>query len=174
MKIFDSLTYTEDNCVLDDDELSEGQIYKEKHHPRWKNIIRWGAEKERVRKLILEFKPDVVSINAMHTPMYDSAYDMARLVKMVDMNIMVLMGGAHPSIAPEHVLKNSMTDYVLMGEGEHSIVDLLNCIEKHIEPYDVDGLVFREYKTDSKNHIYRDGDFDYIIHRNEKKIGLKI
>ena len=90
VKIFDSLVYTEDNCILSDDKLSEGQIYKKNHHPSWNNIISWGASYKRIEKKIREEKPDVVSITAMHSPMYDTAYKIAEIAKEINFNISII------------------------------------------------------------------------------------
>lgn len=169
VKIFDSLVYTEDNCILSDDKLSEGQIYKKNHHPSWNNIISWGASYKRIEKKIREEKPDVVSITAMHSPMYDTAYKIAEIAKEINFNIKVIMGGSHPSIAPEHVLRRSQVDYVLMGEGEDSIVELMKCISERSDPVLVDGIAYRIYNHNRDLHEYRYNDTDYSIHINPKK-----
>ena len=166
VKIFDSLVYTEDNCVLSDEKLSEGQKYKKTHHPRWRNIISWGASYERIEKVISEEMPDVVSITAMHSPMYDTAYKVAEIAKKYKAK--VIMGGSHPSIAPEHVLIKSQVDYVLMGEGEDSIVELMRCIDEDTAPEYVDGIAYRVYNNNEKSHEYRIDDNDFNIHINQK------
>lgn len=142
VKIFDCLVYTEENYVMEYETLPGGQKEKVDNHPSWRNVIYWGARKERIMESVEEFMPDIVSITSMHTPMYDSAYMVVDMIKAIYPNIIIFMGGPHPSIAYEHVLKNARVDYVLLGEGENSIVELVNCIENKIEPYDVDGIVF--------------------------------
>lgn len=44
VKIFDSLVYTQDNCVINrSDRLSSGQVQKMNEHPLWSFLIRWGS-----------------------------------------------------------------------------------------------------------------------------------
>jgi len=40
------------------------------------------------------------------------------------------MGGAHVSCDPEGVLKSSLVDYIILGEGETRLPLLLNQIER--------------------------------------------
>lgn len=167
--IFDSLVYVEDNCCLEDSQLSEGQKDKKVHHPSWRNIFRWGASYERIEQKIRDENPDVVSITAMHTPMYDTAYKVAEIARMVNPAIYIIMGGSHPSILPEHVMKFSVVDYVLMGEGEQSIVKLLECIQKDLDIMDIGGIVFRKYYEKTNCHRYRADDDYYTIYINEEK-----
>lgn len=142
--IFDSLTYFEDNKVLYDNEMSEGQRNKKKSHPALHNIIRWGSNFNRIKEYVKQFFPDVVGITSMHSAMYDTAYQVIEIVKTIIPQSIVIVGGAHASVAYEHILNHTNADYVLMGEGEESIVQLLNCIDNKEYPDKVDGIAYRK------------------------------
>ena len=100
-------------------------------HPVWKEV---GA-------VIKNFSPDVVGISTM-TSSYPSALMVARIVKKIS-SATVLMGGVHPSILHEEVAANDDVDYVVRGEAENTILDLIQNIERGLEPEGVRGLTYR-------------------------------
>jgi anaerobic magnesium-protoporphyrin IX monomethyl ester cyclase len=98
---------------------------------RVENIIEWG-------------KPAVVGIST-HTETYGAAMEIARKVKLLDEKIKVVLGGPHPSIMPEQVLGETSVDYVIAGEGEETIVELLRYIlEGRSDPAEIPGLAYRD------------------------------
>src|SRR4030042_1351487 len=54
------------------------------------------------------------------------AYRMAKRLKAMD--IPVIIGGTHPTFLPDEALEYA--DFVIRGEGEHSLVELLEYLEK--------------------------------------------
>ena len=103
---------------------------KDDHH------VIWDQVNERLRKL----KPDVVGITVM-TPKLASALKVAEIVKTQD-DIPVIFGGPHPTIAPESILESSFVDYVVRGEGEETIVELINQFEGDGKLSEIKGLSF--------------------------------
>jgi anaerobic magnesium-protoporphyrin IX monomethyl ester cyclase len=98
---------------------------------RVENTIEWG-------------KPAIVGISA-HTETYGAAIEIARKVKLLDEKIKVVLGGPHPSIMPEEVLGESSVDYVVAGEGEETIVELIRYILKGKgDPSEILGLAYRD------------------------------
>ena len=98
---------------------------------RVENVVEWG-------------KPAVVGISA-HTETYTAALEIARKVKLLDEKIRIVMGGPHPSIMPERVLQEARIDYVVMGEGEETLVELLrHILEGSGDPAEIPGLAFRD------------------------------
>jgi len=91
-----------------------------------------------------EFKPDIVGITSV-TRDYNIASIYAKIAKKHDLP--VIIGGTHISALP-FTLTNDI-DVGVIGEGEETIIDLLNVIEK--EGYldnksmldKIDGVVFR-------------------------------
>ena len=56
------------------------------------------------------------------------AYRMGNQLRAL--NIPVIMGGAHPTFLPDEALEYA--DFVIRGEGEHSLVELLEYIDKGV------------------------------------------
>ena len=61
----------------------------------------------------------------------------------------VVFGGAHASVAREELLKESVIDYAIYGEGEIPLAGLAELLEKEIRPTaarlrEIKGLIFRD------------------------------
>jgi anaerobic magnesium-protoporphyrin IX monomethyl ester cyclase len=54
----------------------------------------------------------------------------------------VIYGGPDPSTAPDKYLKKGFGDFVVMGEGERAIVELLHALDRGDMPLDLKGLAF--------------------------------
>ncbi|MEK6731620.1 MAG: radical SAM protein [Pseudomonadota bacterium] len=56
-----------------------------------------------------------------------------------------VIGGHGPSPEPEYFLKISQADAVVMGEGENTIVELVNAIARHQSLSDVQGIAYHDH-----------------------------
>ncbi len=96
-----------------------------------------------VRDVLESFRPDVVGITAK-SQNFASACVVARLAKELCERTTVVVGGPHPSMVGLDVLKCRDIDVVVRGEGERTIVELLNAITEH-RPFDeIHGIAYRE------------------------------
>ena len=93
-----------------------------------------------IAQAIEDFLPDVVGISSM-TATYASTLQIAKVTKRVAPRCRVVLGGKHPSETSELVLENRDVDYVVIGEGEETIVELLDNLDS---PEKVRGIAFRE------------------------------
>lgn len=100
------------------------------------------TEKEMLEK-IKKISPDVVGIT-MNTTNRFEALSLAKKVKLM-LKIPIILGGPHPSLLPEQLLKNySYIDYVIRGEGEENIVPLIKSIEKKYSLKKIKGISYKE------------------------------
>ena len=72
---------------------------------------------------------------------FPEAVKESRRLKGIHPGITVMLGGAHPSGAPEDCLESGAVDYVVVGEGEIALTMLLNALEGKPKPEDIPGLV---------------------------------
>lgn len=79
--------------------------------------------------------PRVFGISAMTTNI-NKAYKISKIIKEIDKNAIVIMGGIHPTVAPEEVLKNGYIDFVVRGEGEKATLALLQEIKGDNKNFD--------------------------------------
>jgi radical SAM superfamily enzyme YgiQ (UPF0313 family) len=91
---------------------------------------------------LAELKPDLVGIAALFTPYYREALEVAVRVKK-HRAVPVVMGGSHVSAVPESVLTHPCVDYVIRGEGERPLVELLRCLQGYQRLADVPNLGYK-------------------------------
>lgn len=98
---------------------------------------------EQIKKQIESKKPKIVGITST-TPEFKRALDALKLTKKVDPKIVTIMGGAHPTILPQTV-NSRYIDYIIMGEGEPSIVKLVDYVlKKKGKLKDIKGVGYKE------------------------------
>jgi radical SAM superfamily enzyme YgiQ (UPF0313 family) len=105
------------------------------------------------RKFVLElfrdeldnFKPDIAAISS-YTATYNQAIKIAGFLKS-KISIPVVMGGLHVSFLPGETLKNREIDFVIRGEGEETLIELIEYLEGKRAISSIDGVSFRESDT---------------------------
>jgi len=88
-------------------------------------------------------KPDVVGITSMFTSQRKNMHKVVQLVKNIAKEIKVIVGGAHPTSAPQSVLTDNNVDAIIMGEGENSIHPLIEALLQGNDLNKLDGVGFR-------------------------------
>jgi len=109
-----------------------------------KEFKRYGLSFDKIKTEIDRFKPDVVGVSCLFSTQAENSHKVIQLAKEVDPDIITLFGGAHPSALPELVLKDCNVDFVIIGEGEYTLRDLLRVLEKGSSFSEMDGLAFKE------------------------------
>ena len=94
---------------------------------------------QEIKNTVENFKPDLVGITAL-TGTYKSAEIIARIVRDFDPGIRLVIGGVHPTILPDEVIKNDMFDFVVRGEGEHTFLEIARGEKKE----NILGLTYRD------------------------------
>ncbi|MFA6428772.1 MAG: radical SAM protein [Candidatus Buchananbacteria bacterium] len=88
-------------------------------------------------------KPTIVGLTAMTFTLID-VIKVAQLVKKINPQIKVVLGGPHVNIYPAETLANPEIDFLVLGEGEQAFVDLLENINDLNKLKQIRGLVFKE------------------------------
>ena len=109
-------------------------------NPVWINVVK------KLACLLEEFNPDIVGIT-MPTAKYDVSIELIKFIKKKNKNLKIAVGGPHPSILPEDTLKIEGVDFVIRGEGEETLLELVNLLEKNKSLSQIKGL---SYKNNSK------------------------
>ncbi len=92
------------------------------------------------RELLDRVKADLVGISCM-TLQRDYVLSLARTMKRK--GIAVVVGGPHPTLAPEEVLRNVNVDYVVSGDADKSFPDLLAALERDGPLSEIAGLGYK-------------------------------
>ena len=104
------------------------------------------AEELTVSDLVQRIKhsnPSVVGISAV-TPNIHVALKLANEIKRVLPDITIVLGGVHPTLFPQQILKNGGVDIVVIGEGEYTMLELSETLDRGRELSDVLGIAYRK------------------------------
>ncbi len=101
---------------------------------------------EDVSSKVKEFQPDLVGLTCLTFNYYDTLR-VARLVKSIRPETKVCIGGWHVTLYPKETLSQNAVDFVVIGEGEKTFLELVNALSAHKIPNDVHGLA---YKSDGE------------------------
>lgn len=113
-----------------------------------------------IAKRIETHKPDVVATTAI-TASINDCIEICKLSKRINPEIITILGNVHPTFMWEEILNEHYTcvDYIVRGEGEITLPELLNCHFSNGSVSKVKGIAFwadgraiatpaREYITD--------------------------
>ena len=80
------------------------------------------------KELIKENKPDLIAVSSSSTEFVFIKPFLQEIKK--EFKIPILIGGPHPTVAPEKTIKEDCVDMICIGEGEDAIVELCNKMDK--------------------------------------------
>ena len=88
--------------------------------------------------------PDLIGISAI-TPFFHRTLEAVEMMKKVCPDTTTVLGGPHASLFPEQTLAdNPSVDIVCIGEGENTLLDLAQTIERGGDLRRIKGIAFRE------------------------------
>lgn len=94
-------------------------------------LFRFGMTAVEIQQFVTDCKPDYVGVTSMFTQQFENTDFVCNAVKEVQPNTPVVVGGAHATADPQGVLDNKSIDYVVVGEGEEIMLQLLDAIENN-------------------------------------------
>jgi anaerobic magnesium-protoporphyrin IX monomethyl ester cyclase len=114
---------------------------------------RFGSGKVEIKKAISDNKPDMIAVSSLFTTYAAEAQEIAGLAKEVSRDIITVMGGTHPTVLPELVLNDPDIDYIVRGEGETPLFQLIQCLQtgRKEKVEEIPGICF--IKKDNSRHI---------------------
>ncbi len=103
----------------------------------WKNLeeldetkYRVGLSAQTIKERIGQFKPDIVTVEIPFSGWSKTAFEVVATAKSVSRDIVVVLFGLHPSSRPEDCLLNRDVDFVVVGEPENTVSELVDVLEQ--------------------------------------------
>ncbi|MDD4810173.1 MAG: radical SAM protein, partial [Methanobacterium formicicum] len=87
-----------------------------------------------------------VAVTAL-TPTIDKALQTAELAKKTCPQATVVMGGYHPTFNYQEMLEKDYVDLVVMGEGEYTMLELVQTLEEGGDLKNVKGIAYQDVVT---------------------------
>ena len=112
---------------------------------------------DRIVNEVLSLDPAFVGISAA-TMAIASASRLAMYLKAANSSVKIILGGPHISAVPEMTMKRyDSFDIGVLGEGEETLIDLLDALSNNASLSKVAGIIFRNgrqlIKTESRGFI---------------------
>ena len=107
-----------------------------------KIIYKKESEIDQIGPEIAEFKPDLIGMSVFTGYMNKHYVDLSR--KLKEAGYLIVWGNAHPSLLPEQVLAEPAIDFVVIGEGEETLVELTKNLNDKEHYKDITGLGFKD------------------------------
>jgi anaerobic magnesium-protoporphyrin IX monomethyl ester cyclase len=89
------------------------------------------------------FRPDLIGISAT-TVAFHRALEAAVEIKNIMPDNPIVLGGPHVTASHEDALSHEQFDMGVRGEGEHTLLDLVNALSNNSDLFTVDGLAFKQ------------------------------
>ncbi|HSB34407.1 MAG TPA: cobalamin-dependent protein, partial [Nitrospirota bacterium] len=111
-----------------------------------------------IARRIEDERPDVVATTAFTAEIVE-ALKVLKLAKEIDPLIITVIGNVHPTFCYEELLRDASSpiDYIVRGEGEETMVELMDALSAGGDPRKVKGLAFRHnggvVATDARGYI---------------------
>ncbi len=102
-----------------------------------------GLGSTEIKDYIQSNNPNIVGIYTT-TPTILIALEIAKIVKSVERDTIVVMGGPHVTALPEESLKDENVDIIVIGEGEVTMLKLIEALEGKKSFSQVKGISYRE------------------------------
>ncbi len=98
---------------------------------------------EDIEKRIADSRPDVVATTAFTAGIVD-ALKVLRLAKQIDPTIVTVIGNVHPTFCFQEILaeSNGYVDYVVRGEGEETMAELMTALSEGGDPAKVRSIAY--------------------------------
>ena len=81
-----------------------------------------------LKEKLESYKPDAIGVTAS-TPLFGKAVEVVQVAKNFNDKIIAIAGGPHVSGYPKESLEKSKLDVAVIGEGDLTIVDVLNDVD---------------------------------------------
>jgi anaerobic magnesium-protoporphyrin IX monomethyl ester cyclase len=111
---------------------------------------------QKLAAMVRQMDPMAVGIPYL-TPLKHAVKRIANLVREVNQDIKIIVGSFHPTFCPEEVMQNPDIDFVISGEGETPLLNLIKELKKPSPRWEtVPGISYRTKDGQVKNNLRAD------------------
>ncbi|MBP7089071.1 MAG: radical SAM protein [Candidatus Omnitrophica bacterium] len=108
------------------------------------DAIAEGLTEEEFIKKAIAYNPDLIVVETS-TPSLNNDLAIAKSLKNTLANLKIIFCGPHPSVYPSQILKdNKFIHYIMVGEYEYTLLELMDSLEKGLNLNSVLGLAYRD------------------------------
>jgi radical SAM superfamily enzyme YgiQ (UPF0313 family) len=127
-------------CVANRGYLEEMNMFEQyladitnEQHPIYQEVV----------STVMDWHPDFIGMS-VRTAKFFISKTLIRLIRQVLPKVTIVVGGPHATSNPDHVLERTEADFVARGEGEDTIVELIQALNRGAQEVgNVAGIGFR-------------------------------
>jgi len=125
------------DCLIEDPEVLEGHELEE-------GYVRYGLTDDKIKEIIQDYDPDLVGVSIPFSMSHYDALNICKIIKELKPLCKVVVGGSHPTNAPELILKNPYVDFITLGESEYTFLDLVRSMLTGATYKDISGIAYKD------------------------------
>jgi anaerobic magnesium-protoporphyrin IX monomethyl ester cyclase len=91
---------------------------------------RVGLSNKEIADRVKRWSPELVEIHIPFSGWWKTAYEVASTVKSIDKDIVTVLSGLYPSARSEDSLMHPNIDFVVIGEAEYTMSELIGALEQ--------------------------------------------
>ena len=109
-----------------------------------KPFLVYGLDINEIVERALDAKPDVIGFSVLFSNRIGETHEIAAAIRKVLPDVTMVFGGQHPTAMPDQVMKRPHVDFIIAGEADQSMVDLMEALNDRLEKPQVKGLFYRD------------------------------
>ncbi|MEJ5326925.1 MAG: radical SAM protein [Candidatus Bathyarchaeia archaeon] len=118
----------------------------------WRNLqhmdetkYRVGLSNAEIADRLKRWAPDAIVVEIPFSGWSKTAFEVAAIAKSINSNISTVLEGQHPSARPEGCLANPNVDFIVIGEPENTIYELINALDMEAGNFEqIKGIGFKK------------------------------
>ncbi len=126
-------------------------LYYKKRRKIDEKTSKIGLYPKEIERQIKNFDPDIVGVNCSFTMFEQDAFEAIDIAKKAKKDAFIVVGGAHASSNAKLVLRNSKIDLAILGEGELTILEIMQKMKNKKTLENIRGTAFIKNNKFIKN-----------------------
>ena len=111
------------------------------------DLVVYPYSQSLLKQVLEDFSPDIVGVTSV-TMTFDNAIKVIGDIKAIDPGIKTVMGGPHVSFRTVETMDEfPELDFIVRGEGEEAVVELVHSVVKGSDFETIAGLAYRDGQT---------------------------
>lgn len=128
-------------------------LKREGKNVRLIDAIAEGIDKQKLIKKIKYHNPEFIAVETS-TPSFKNDLMIIYVIHSTLPDCQIALCGSHASVFPEQILREyDFISYILMGEYEYTLLELVNCLENNLDLKSIPGLAYREGSNIKVNNL---------------------
>ena len=109
-----------------------------------------SVSKKNIMDLINKKNPRVIGIRCLTNERSD-VYTITEIIKNINKEIKIVVGGPHATVLYNQMLNHFPIDYIVLGEGEITFLELISAIHNNQDIWKIKGIAYKKKSRIIKN-----------------------